>query len=189
MSRSPILPVPDWPSIYATGRTYNQWLEAGSNREKCDSIERARRELGLDTHHIAYLTSIEREVKVVAIAEDWCGDVVRHVPVLQAIVAAAPKIDIRYLYRNEHPEIFVRYLTNGGEAIPKFVFFNDDFVECANWGPMPAYCRELIARGKARGDVASARRMISALYDVDANRSIVIRELLQLIDIAAGSML
>jgi len=79
----------------------------------------------------------------------------------------------------------VRFLTNGGEAIPKFVFLNEAFVECGNWGPMPDACREVIARGKACGNIPAARRKVSAMYDADPNLRAVVTELLHLIDIAA----
>jgi hypothetical protein len=51
---------------------------------------------------------------------------------------------------------------------------------------MPVACRELIARGKACGDVAAARKKVSALYEVDSNRRQAVSELLQLIDIASS---
>ena len=62
-------------------------------------------------------------VNVLVIAEDWCGDVHRHVPALEIIPSHARKVKTRYIMREDHPEVFARFLTNGGEAIPKFVFF------------------------------------------------------------------
>jgi hypothetical protein len=125
-------------------------------------------------------------VHVVAIAEDWCGDVVRHAPVLQRLAEAGSNLKVRYISREQHPEVFVRFLTNGGEAIPKFIFLSDRFVECGHWGPMPESCRELIARGKACGDVASARRKVSLRYEQDTALREVVAELLHLVDIAAS---
>jgi hypothetical protein len=133
-----------------------------------------------------YLAALPRLVHVVAIAEDWCGDVVRHVPVLQRLAEAGPLLKVRYISREQHPEVFLRFLTNGGEAIPKFIFLSDRFVECGSWGPMPDACRELIARGKACGDVATARKKISARYELDANRREVVTELLHLVDVAVS---
>ncbi|HRK34877.1 MAG TPA: hypothetical protein PLJ47_09820, partial [Candidatus Hydrogenedentes bacterium] len=73
--------------------------------------------------------------------------------------------------------------------IPKFIFLSDHFVECGNWGPMPAYCRELISRGKAANDPGVARQKVSALYAADDSRRVVVSELLHLLDIAATSAL
>jgi hypothetical protein len=122
-----------------------------------------------------------------AIAEDWCGDVVRHLPIVQKMADAGKNLQVTYLTREQFPDVFARFLTNGGEAIPKFVFFNDKFVECGQWGPMPQQCRELIARGKACGDVPNARRKVAALYDLDPECRVVVAEIMTLIDIAGAS--
>ena len=152
-------------------------------------MEASRQALKLSTPIQGYLRAISRPTNIVAIAEDWCGDVVRHVPVLEKIAQGSLQINVRYILREDSKEAFVRFLTNGGEAIPKFIFFNQDFVECANWGPMPAECRELIARGKACGDVKTARERVATLYDADQGLQVVIGELVQCIDIATTTQI
>jgi hypothetical protein len=106
------------------------------------------------------------------------------VPVLQRLAQAAPNLHVRYITREQHPDVFVRFLTNGGEAIPKLVFLSDQFVECGNWGPMPAADRVLISRGKACGDVGAARKKVGMSYQQDGERTIVVQELMALIEIA-----
>ncbi|HUW61913.1 MAG TPA: thioredoxin family protein [Candidatus Bathyarchaeia archaeon] len=181
MPRPPILPVIDWENVFNSGKTFADWLAAGESRENCDAMELARNTLRFDTQGTWVFP---RPVHVVAIAEDWCGDVVRHVPVLEAIAAGADKLHVRYISREQWPDVFARFLTNGGEAIPKFIFLNDTFVECGNWGPMPEPYKTLIARGKACGDVAAARKKVAGFYEADANRRMVFEELLHLIDVA-----
>ena len=134
-----------------------------------------------------YLKSIDKRINILIIAEDWCGDVVRHVPVLQKMIDFNPLLNPKYITRADHPGVFTRFLTNGGEAIPKFIFFTSDFVECGNWGPMPNFCREIIARGKASGQMKLARDKTTVLYEVDSNFRSVIEELLYLIDIACST--
>jgi hypothetical protein len=146
-------------------------------------------EQGLADHALepqveALLGALPRPVYVVAIAEGWCGDVRRHVPVLQRLAHAAPKLEVRYITREQHLDVFVRFLTNGGEAIPKFVFLSDQYVECGNWGPMPAADRALIARGKACGNLGAARKKVAQSYQADVDRRIVVEELLALINTA-----
>jgi hypothetical protein len=186
MPRPATLPLIDWQAVHASGLDYTAWLAAAESAEQRDKLEAQRQALTLDATVAAFLAALPRPVHVVAIAEDWCGDVVRHVPVLQRMAEAAPKLQVRYISREQHPDVFVRFLTNGGEAIPKFIFLSDRFVECGNWGPMPDACRELIARGKACGDVAGARKKVSARYEQDTARREVVTELLRLVDLAAS---
>ena len=86
-------------------------------------------------------------------------------------------------------KVFDGFLVNGGESIPIFVFLNDRFVECGHWGPMPAAAKEWIARGKACGDMKTARERVAKLYEADPSRRDVMRELVHLIDIAVSATL
>jgi hypothetical protein len=146
-------------------------------------VER-RAAIVLDAVTHARLKAITRTVPVVCIAEDWCGDVVRHVPVIEAMAGACPRIETRFISRAQYPDVFARFLTNGGEAIPKFVFLTDNWVEVGNWGPMPNAYKPLIARGKSLGDVGPFRKRIGALYEADPNGEDVVADLISLVEIA-----
>ncbi len=187
MPRPPILPTLDWRSVFEEGQAYEAWISAGESEKHRSQMESDRKSLALEPHEEAALRALPRPVHVLAIAEDWCGDVVRHVPVLQRLADCSANLKVRYLSREQRPEVFARFLTNGGEAIPKFIFLSDAFVECGHWGPMPEACREVIARGKACGDGALARKRVSALYEADPGRRVVVREFLHLVDIASSS--
>lgn len=186
MPKPPILPLINWKEVYELGRKYAVWLTMLSSVESKDKMEMLRHTLTLEPQTVSFLGGLPRPVYVVALAEDWCGDVVRHVPVLQRLAEAAPMLKVRYISRELRPDVFARFLTNGGESIPKFIFLSDAWVECGNWGPMPALCREIIARGKACGDIPAARKKVAALYEADTNRRMVLEELLHLIDIACS---
>jgi hypothetical protein len=189
MPRPPILPTLDWSAIFASGRTFADWLAAAEDPEKAQRMRDGVTALSLAPHETAMLAALARPVHVVAIAEDWCGDVVRHAPVLEVLARAGENLRVRYVTREQHPEVFARFVTNGGEAIPKFIFLNDRFVECGHWGPMPDACRRLIALGKACGDGATARQLVSARYAADPGCRDVVRELLDLVQIAATASL
>jgi hypothetical protein len=186
MPRPAILPVIDWKAVFDSGLEHAAWLAAAESVEQRDKLVAEHRALALEPAVAGFLAALPRPVHVIAIAEDWCGDVVRHAPVLQRMAEAGPQLKVRYISREQHPEVFVRFLTHGGEAIPKFIFLSDRFVECGSWGPMPEGDRELIARGKACGDVAAARRKISVRYEQDTARHEVVADLLRLVDIAVS---
>jgi len=184
MPRPPVLPILDWQAILDSGLPFDKWLMTAESDSNRDAITQALQEQTLEPTVDAALGALPRPVYVVAIAEPWCGDVRRHVPVLERLAQAAPNLHVRYITRAQHKDVFVRFLTNGGEAIPKFVFLSDQYVECGNWGPMPAADRILIARGKACGDLGAARKKVGLSYQADADRKIVIEELMDLIEIA-----
>jgi len=187
MPKPPLLPVPDWTAIFASGRPFAAWIGDGESEENRRRMAADAETQPLTAADEALLRDLPRPVHVVAIAEDWCGDVVRHVPVLERLARATDRLRVRYIARADHPDLFARYLTNGGEAIPKFIFLSDRFAECGNWGPMPAGCRERIARGKACADVPAARRLVAAAYAADPGRREVVTELLHLVGIASAT--
>lgn len=186
MPRPPILPLIDWKAVYEGGSEFAAWLKRGENPEHQRLMDKDRRTLPLDDTVRAFLTAVKRPVYVVAIAEDWCGDVVRHVPALEAMADACAMLNVRYLHREDRPDIFARYLTNGGEAIPRFIFLSSNWVECANWGALPNACKDIISRGKACGDVGAARKITNAMYEADPDRRIVVSELAACIDTAVS---
>jgi hypothetical protein len=187
MPRPPILPVIDWRGLFAAAKGYREWLAAAEFPDHATRMEQARGAQTLSPAHREALARVARTVNVVAIAEDWCGDVVRHVPVLMALADAQPLVQVRFIARTDRPDVFARFLTNGGEAIPKFVFLSDAFVETGNWGPMSAAARRLIARGKASGKGSDARQKVAAHYAADADRHEVATELIDLIEVASAS--
>ena len=188
MPRPPVLPTVDWPTVWTFATGFEDWLEGAESADKAARINANLAAMTLEAPVQAYVQSLPRMVRVLAFAEDWCGDVVRHVPVLQALADASGMVKARYVTREQHPDVFVRFLTNGGEAVPKFVFLSEDHVECGHWGPMPERCRRLIARGKACGDVAGARKKVAALYAADPECHEVVRELVDLLGIATANV-
>jgi hypothetical protein len=184
MPKPPILPVMDWKALFERGLPYQQWIKTGESESNRRTMESLLEKQPLDDATLTRLKAVERPIHVIAIAEDWCPDVIRHVPVLMKLAEGTDKLRVRFISREDSPEAFVRFLTLGGEAIPKFIFLSDNFVECGSWGPMPADCREFIARGKACGDMKAARQKVFQRYQADAECREVIRELLHLIEVA-----
>lgn len=186
MPMPPILDTIDWKSTFEQGIDFEAWLNQAKNDSNREIMEKIHKQQPLSDDVLATLKKIDRPVHVIAIAEGWCGDVVRHAPILQKMADQSDHIHVRYITREDSKEVFVRYLTNGGEAIPKFIFLNDAFVECGNWGPMTQAFRDLISRGKSCDDVATARKIIHDAYYADRERADVVEELAYLFDIAGA---
>lgn len=186
MPRPPVLEVLDWKSTLDSAHDFEGWLSLAGSSEQADRMRRALERQEFDPGQLEELGTLSRPVHVLAFAEDWCGDVIRHVPVLEKMARVNANLRVRYCKRDEHPDVFLRFLTNGGEAIPKFVFLSEDFVECGNWGPMQDGLRDVIARGKACNDVGAARKIVANDYQADPGRREVVRELLDRIAIASA---
>jgi thiol-disulfide isomerase/thioredoxin len=186
MPKPPNLGQIDWKAVFDSGLEFAAWLDAGETEQNVEALRQFYDEQVIAEGVQAKLKAVSKPVHVIAIAEDWCPDVIRHAPALQKMADLNDNLRVRYISREDHPEVFVRFLTNGGEAIPKFIFLSDQFAECGNWGPMPEALKELIARGKACDNVGKAREKVFAAYIADAERAEVVAELMQRIDVAAS---
>jgi thiol-disulfide isomerase/thioredoxin len=176
----------DLKSIWEKGQDWSAWMGASQPAHR-DATQKIYDEVPLSADDVASIKKLARPVHVLALAEDWCGDVRRNVPVLAKLAAENPdKLRVRYTDKETKPELMKRYLTNAAEAIPILVFFNDQFVEVGFWGPRPHECRRFMARGKAAGNIDGAREKIGAFYKADNHKS-TIREIRDLIDIASAT--
>lgn len=97
---------------------------------------------------LATISSNEKYYWVV-LTESWCGDAAQIVPVMNKIAEeAGEKLEIRFLMRDENPDLIDKFLTNGGRAIPKLIFVKeqeDKQLQLINsWGARPAEAQKLV---------------------------------------------
>jgi hypothetical protein len=173
--------------MWENGKTWSQWLEASTDSKLKGEMERHYASAEIPAQTAAFVKSLKRPVHLLAIAEDWCGDVRRNVPAVARLVAENPDmLRLRLTDKETKPQLMVRYLTNAAEAIPIVIVFNDQFVETGNWGPRPNECKRLMARGKAAGRIDLAREKIGEFYAADKHQS-TIKEVKDLIEIASAT--
>ncbi len=100
--------------------------------------------------------------KVLALAEDWCPDVFRGLPVMVRIAEAAG-LELRIFPRDQNLDIMEEFL-KGGEhrSIPTFVFYTGDHRYLGHWIERPAKADEEMGQVRAlfegkQGDEALSR--------------------------------
>jgi hypothetical protein len=100
----------------------------------------------------AYETACEHGpgLRLLILAEDWCGDASNTVPVLARMGHEARCLDAKILRRDEYPQVMDRYLTNGSRSIPIVIVLGPDFEECGHWGPRPAELQQWVIDNKDR---------------------------------------
>jgi hypothetical protein len=133
---------------YFDGLTIPGFISGMSkNRE---TVEDNYRNFTLDTEQVECLREIEGPVRVLALAEDWCGDVVRYLPAM-ARMAEAAGWDLRVFYRDQNPQLADTWLKDGlHRSIPVFVFFDEQWNELTHFieRPQEVYAAEAEARAR-----------------------------------------
>ncbi len=129
---------------FAGGMTYDAYKAAMSrNRERLEDNERR---VALDEETVRFFRALPRPLNVVALAEDWCGDVLANLPVLGVLAKEVGTLNVRIFYRDQNVDLMERWLNQGKyQSIPVFAFFDESFRELGHWIERPASVTELRA--------------------------------------------
>jgi hypothetical protein len=124
---------------FESGMTYDAYkAQMTRNREQ---FEQNERDLDLKPEDAQAFRDLPRPLNVVALAEDWCGDVIANVPILGRIAAASDgKLNVRIHLRDQEPgsTIMDEHLNKGQyKSIPTLVFLDQDFNELGVWVERP----------------------------------------------------
>ena len=98
---------------------------------------------------IDQMRSISNPETWIVLTEGWCGDAAHALPILHKLSEASEKVEVKYILRDEHPELMDQFLTNGGRSIPKVIRLDANTNEVlTTWGPRPAAIQKRIMENK-----------------------------------------
>ena len=115
-------------------------------------------------------------LRLLVLAEDWCGDASNTVPVLERW-AQATGAELRILKRDEHPEVMDRYLTGTSRSIPIVIVLDAEFREVRHWGPRPTELQAWVMAHKATMPKGERYREVRRWYAKDRGET-TLREVL-----------
>lgn len=105
----------------------------------------------LDAETVKTFKSLPKPLRVLVLAEDWCGDVVANLPILGKLAKEVPALDVRIFYRDENLDLMERWLNQGKyQSIPVVVFFDENFRELGHWIERPASVTERRAQERKK---------------------------------------
>ncbi|WP_046226088.1 thioredoxin family protein [Paenibacillus dauci] len=145
----------------------------------------------LEDHEFFKLLQHRDDLRSIIIAADWCGDVVRNIPVVfRAFEEAA--IPTRVLILEEHQDVMDEYLTMGGRSVPIVIITDTGGHVLGQWGPRPQHVQELMVAFRQenpdreapdyKDKMAEVRKGMMERYgEGSASHAMVIRELRELL--------
>jgi thiol-disulfide isomerase/thioredoxin len=124
---------------FESGLTYDAYkAQMTRNREQ---VEQNEKDLQFKPEDVQAFRSLPQPVNVLALAEDWCGDVVANLPVLGKLAEeAGGKLNVRIHLRDQEPgtEIMDQHLNKGQfKSIPTLIFLDGQFNELGVWVERP----------------------------------------------------
>ena len=124
----------DWKAYFEQALPYGEFLAHYGTDAHRTRWQGVYDRVALTAAQRELLGGFPRQMHVLCLAGTWCGDCVRDGAVLQRIAEAAPKAALRFLDRDEHPDLARELSINDGLRIPMVVFLSEDFFECARYG-------------------------------------------------------
>ncbi|MFY0546190.1 thioredoxin family protein [Brevibacillus sp. H7] len=131
------------------------------------------------------------DLRCMILAADWCGDVVRNVPVLFRALAEA-ELPVEVLIMEDHLDVMEQFLTMGGRAIPIAIFTDTGGHVLGKWGPRPAHVQAVMASFKQENPDRSApdydekikaarAEMLKRYGDGTGYQTVIVKELRELL--------
>src|SRR5579859_3625653 len=124
---------------FEAGMTYDEY-KAQMTRNK-EQVEQNEQDVQLKPDDVQAVQNLPQPVNVLALAEDWCGDVVANLPILGKLAAESNgKLNVRVLLRDQEPgtQVMDEHLNKGQyKSIPTLVFLDGDFNEIGVWVERP----------------------------------------------------
>lgn len=101
----------------------------------------------------------------VVITEAWCGDASQSIPYLAKLAELNSNIDLKLIFRDEHPEVMDQYLTEGARSIPKLIALSQDLSEeLFTWGPRPKFLQDRLKAYKLDPQGVSSKEFSEGTY-------------------------
>lgn len=127
------------------------------------------------------------DLRCLILAADWCGDVVRNVPVVFQAMSKAG-IPTEVLIMEDNLDLMDQHLTMGGRAIPVVLFTDTGGHLLGKWGARPKYVQEVMNAFKAENPdreapdyqekIAVARQEMGRRYGEDTGyQTIILQEI------------
>jgi gas vesicle protein len=124
---------------FDSGLTYDAY-KAQMTRNK-EQVEQNEKDLQLNADDVKAIQNLPGRLNVLALAEDWCGDVVANLPVLGKLAQESNgKLKVRVLLRDQDPgaKVMDEHLNKGQyKSIPTVIFLDGDFNEVGVWVERP----------------------------------------------------
>lgn len=128
-------------------------------------------------------------LKLLVLAEDWCGDASNTIPVVAKWVEQVPGLELKILLRDEHPEVMDRYLTDGSRSIPIVLVLDGEYQELGHWGPRPSELQRVVTENLGKVPKAELYPQTRRWYARDHGET-TIREIIAVAaKVGTGSLL
>ncbi|HET8648663.1 MAG TPA: thioredoxin family protein [Gemmatimonadales bacterium] len=172
----------DLDKYWQKGLTFSEFLaQATKNRDLWDGL-----------YNVAQVPSwaleaipTDADLRMLVIAEDWCGDASNTVPILAKLADQTEALDLKIVGRDNNPDLMNEYLTNGSRSIPMVIVLDHESNEIGHWGPRPRELQEWVMANRTTMPKEQLYPLVRRWYARDRGET-TLREVLEAAGLMAG---
>jgi len=171
--------------LHKGGRTWAEFFDAAKARK---DMWRENYQNGLpDSAMVARVAAVSGQWRILAVAEDWCGDSANTVPYLARLVEQAPNLELRIVDSKKGKWVMERHRTQDGRAAtPTIVILDERDAQVGVFIERPAPLRDWVAEHKPKLSDEEFQAGKMKWYREDRGRSTV-AEVVEMIEAFARS--
>jgi hypothetical protein len=141
-----------WQTLLAQGKT------TGSNHSEAMvdytrlNLQRSKRWMKSYTPSTTLIDACRASKAMIwlVLTEPWCGDAAHNIPPMVKMAEQNEGINLRFLLRDEHPDLMDHFLTDGGRGVPKLLALEPENLQIlGTWGPRPKSFQAMVLAQKA----------------------------------------
>ena len=148
----------DYAAKFDQGLSYADFLGRYGSDEHRRRWAALHAEVTLTAAQRELLAGFRREMKVLCLAGAWCGDCVNQCPIFDHFAAATPRLQVRYLDRDDHADLAASLRICGGARVPVVVFLSEDGQLCGLYGDRTLAKYRQIAAQQLGAQLAGAQQ-------------------------------
>ncbi|MBL8876367.1 MAG: thioredoxin family protein [Phycisphaerae bacterium] len=121
-------------STFKQAVPYNEYVATGTHHQQqqwSHFDQLSREHAPITQEQSALVRSFTRRINILVLSGTWCGDCVHQCPLFQQLaelspVSAGGQIELRFIDRDEAPELAEAAKICGGLRVPTVLFLNED---------------------------------------------------------------
>jgi len=162
---------PDYAAVYAKGITFAAFLDAATSRTA--EWRQHYNDAAVAPETMSQMRALPERLRILVVAEDWCGDSVNSLPYLARLVDSAPeRLELRIVGSAAGKPVQEAHRTaDGRTATPTIVILTEDGRYVGSWTERPVALREHVAELKKTLSESQVKSRIRQWYLDDAGKS------------------
>ncbi|MCB0336934.1 MAG: thioredoxin family protein [Bdellovibrionales bacterium] len=118
---------------FLEGLVLDSYIATGNESQQSRWRE-AQARVHISSSQETLISNFRRQMNILVLSGIWCGDCMRQGPMLAAIAALNPVLQVRFIDNHAIPELRDSCRIQGGTRVPLALFLSEDYYEVARYG-------------------------------------------------------